>query len=270
MKKIISIALLCTFLLLIGHVIYFMKAPTSVMVPTKDEPAIEAKGDCNTKTSKMDCEVLAFIEAELPWVTEDSSANFCAYTLLGKQGSSMYLQAACGEYYVQDEKIVCPNSETQSQCFMSKGAKTQDCASCVTEKVEPYLAQGSGVSIPVIITNQNGGMSLWQPRDGALYSKDMEEFFPQDMRDALSEVDGGELQAIVVERAEAYFGVRVRFTVSGETGEVCTTYTDCGQLPFEYAARSNCPHTMKCLQNSCVAGCYDFSDQTRFPTLKDN
>jgi hypothetical protein len=43
---------------------------------------------------------------------------------------------------------------------------------------------------------------------------------------------------------------------------------DCCDVPFDAAIRSNCPHTIACIENQCVVWCYDFTDHVEMPWLK--
>lgn len=235
----------------------------------KEVLSVPEEGDCNLGRYGMDCELVGFLEEELAWVNEDGGKAFCAYELLGEVDDSLFLQVLCEEYYVQDEKIICPDEESREDCFMAKDRERQSCQDgCETEEVEPYLAQGSGVSIPVKVTRAESEFALWQPRDGSLYVQDLRENFPDDIYAKLQEVNNGLLRSIVVGRAEKFFETEVTFEVSGEMNQECSSYEDCEILPFDYAMRSDCPHTMKCIDGQCVAGCYDSFDYTRFPLIK--
>lgn len=268
------------FLLLIAPLV-FLTACTSVKnniglpadilkSPKKGVSVTSETGNCNLGKYEMDCDVVAYLEEELAWTTEDAGIDFCAYALLGEEGESMYLQAHCEEYYIQDEKIACPDDRSIQECFSAKDAQEKVCEEkCKTQKVEPYLVTGSGVSITLKLTKTDNGYDMWQPRDGSFYLEDLRANFPKEIFDKIEDVDGGMLQSIIVERAEKYFGLEVSFEVYEETGKSCEVYAGCGRLPFEYAIKSDCPYTLKCLGGRCVIGCYDFSDYTRFPTIKE-
>lgn len=216
----------------------------------------------------LDCAVVKFLEEHLAWTTEAKGVDFCSYESLDQVDNTQYVQAYCQEFYVQAEKIICPDRSSREACFASKDTQRKECKEqCRIEKTSPYLAQGGGVSIPVKLTKEGEGFRLWQPRDGSFHAKDVQENFTPEAYKKFSDRDhdGISLHAINIARAENYFGVPATFNISGSIEKTCEQLEDCGILPGEYAMRSTCPHELKCLEDQCVAGCYDVRDYTDVP-----
>ncbi len=226
--------------------------------------------DCNLTEYGLDCAMVKFLEENLAWTTEEGGIDFCAYKLLGKKDSSSYLQVMCSEFYVQDRETVCPDLESREECFVTKDIEKKVCQEkCEINEVNPYLVTGGGLSIPVKITKEDDGrFELWEPRDGSYYTQDLKENFPAKIYANLKNIDKSIIKESNIQRAEKYFGTKVRFNVSGALNQACEINADCGTLPMEYALRSTCPHEVKCLENQCVAGCYDFVDNHDLPLLK--
>ena len=244
------------------------QAGKNVFVEDVEIELEELAGACPAEAFGQDCAIIEFLEEELAWTNMDSGKAFCAYTVLGQVVGDMYLEAFCEEYYVQDERVVCPDIESQQDCFQAKNLESSPCREkCEVEKVDKYLVTSSGIATPLKLSRVGDTYELWTPRDGSLYSSDLQAKFPKEIYKKIDDVDRGALESQIIDRAEEHFSTKASFQVLGEMDKGCSQYTDCGILPFEYAARSNCPHTVKCLEGRCVAGCYDFSDHSRFPLL---
>ena len=232
--------------------------------------SIKDPENCDLEKYGLDCAKTKFLEENLAWQAQPNGIDFCAYETLAVQDNNSYLLAFCEEFYLQDEKIICPDKESKQICFLSKDPDMKECREqCEFLETEPYLTRGSGVVIAVRLTEKDRGFELWQPRDGSLYMKDFEENFIPEAREKFQDADRGRLNATNIERAEEYFGIPASFEVSEDMDTSCEVYADCGMLPFSSALRSDCPHEVKCLNNQCVAGCYDFHDYTQFPQVKE-
>ncbi len=211
-----------------------------------------------------------FLEETVAWTTRSNARNFCAYDILDTQDSAVYLQVFCEEFYPQDEKILCPDEASRKHCFMSKDDNKEACRQqCDIQKVSPYLTTGSAISVPVKITRENGNFSIWMPRDGSGYTKDLKEHFSPEAHEKLRSISGIPQRHIYIERAEKHFGVGVPFDIAEEMGQSCSTHDECAILPMNYATRSSCPYEVQCRANQCVIGCYDFTDYTDFPEIKN-
>lgn len=231
--------------------------------------SIKEISDCDLDKYKLDCNMVKFLEETVAWTTEPNGVDFCAYETLATQGNTYFLQVFCEEFYPQDEKFICPDEQTKEDCFLSKTPDQKECREeCEVQKVSPYLVTSGGISVPLKLTTENGEFNLWMPRDGSFYPSDLKKNFPPDVYKKLKDTNTGSLKSINISRAENYFDINVSFEQTENLQKTCTNYTDCGILPPEYAIISSCPHEVKCLENQCVVGCYDFHDYTRFPQLK--
>lgn len=232
--------------------------------------SIQNLAECDLANFGMTCDLVKLLEENLAWTVYKNGVDFCAYESLNKEGTPLYLQVLCQEFYLQDQEIVCPDRDSREECFITKDENRTVCQEkCEIKEVTPYLVNGGGVSIPVkIIEEDDGRFTIWEPRDGSFYMKDLQEYFPAEILENLENVDGATLGNRNIERAEKYFNTKIHFEVAGELETECQKSSDCGDLPSEYALKSNCPHRLKCLENQCVAGCYDFSDNYELPILK--
>lgn len=232
--------------------------------------SIQDLQECDLSEYDMQCNLVKLLEENLAWTIDEDGIDFCTYQVLAEEKESLYLQVFCSEYYIQNQEVRCPDSLSLNECFVSKSDSLEICEEkCEINNVKPYLATGGGLSGPVKITKAtDGSYSIWKPRDGNLYQKDLKANFPSEVYEKLENINIEFLQDTNILRAEEYFQLKARFKTSGELNQKCQKTSQCGQLPVEYAIRSNCPHTVKCLENQCVAGCYDFIDHYNLPLLK--
>jgi len=171
--------------------------------------SIKSTENCDLSEHGLDCDIVKGLEENLASAYRPSGVDFCSYEILDVQGNDYYLQALCEEYYPQNKKIICPDEESTKACF---GDEKQECKGlCDIQEIEPYLATGSGISGPVKLTITEEGFTLWKPRDGSYYAKDLQENLTREAYDKLDEVDVLNLRAINIDRAENYFGVKVSF-----------------------------------------------------------
>ena len=232
--------------------------------------SIKDLSKCDLSEYGMSCELVKFLEENFAWTISENGVDFCSYELLGKEDEYTYLKVLCEEFYLQDKKIVCPDSNSREECFIAKYEEKKVCKEkCETKNVDPYLVVGGGVSIPLKVTeDEKGGFLIWEPRDGSYYNTDLKEHFPEDIYAKIKEVDGSVLNNSNIERAEDFYSVKAIFEINGNLNKTCQNKSDCGDLAPEYALLSSCPHELNCLENQCVAGCYDFSDYYDLPALK--
>lgn len=211
-------------------------------------------------------EIILFLEEELAWTNNENGKAFCSYELLGEENDKIYLWALCQEFYVADKQMVCSDEETKDSCFLSK--TSDGCNSCQKIEVEPRIVTGGGVSVPVRLTRTEESFDLWIPRDGSLYSEDIRREFPNYLVNKVFNPKQADLSKINIEKAENYFNVKSKFNIAKTFDDYCDIDLDCGEVPGEYLLLSTCPHKMKCLNNRCSVGCYDFLDPQRFPIVK--
>lgn len=214
----------------------------------------------------IDDEITIFLEENLAWTNNENGKAFCSYELLGEEDDKIYLWALCQEFYIADKQIVCPDEDVKEACFLSKTG--DECDLCEKIEVEPRIVTGGGVSIPVRLTKSEESFYLWTPRDGSLYAEDIRREFPIDLANKVFQPREINLSEINIERAENYFSVKAKFNVGEIFEKDCNIKSDCGDTPGEYLLLSTCPHQMKCLDNKCAVGCYDFLDPERFPIVK--
>ncbi|MDD3794077.1 MAG: hypothetical protein PHI37_04645 [Candidatus Gracilibacteria bacterium] len=219
----------------------------------------------------MDIKIVKFLEGQdqISWINEDDGKSFCSYTILDQEEDVLYFYTLCEEFYIQDKEFICPNYDSQEKCFMTKTLNKSECYDlCEVKNVDSYLAQGGGSAVPVKLTKNDDTYSIWMPRDGSNYKKDLDENFTKEASETLSKIGGGGLRDIIIKRAENHFGIKAKFEDKTELDKNCHSFSDC-ELPMEYAIKSNCPYTVKCEDNKCFVGCYDFKDYTEFPRLKN-
>lgn len=278
-KNILIIVLLLAIAALVYYVFSLFYARDNSIISTINNPIksvetkVETKGrsainlaSCNFGDYKEECKIVKYLEENLAWTNNKEGINFCSYDYLGKKDNNIYLKALCQEFYVSSGELICPDDKTLDKCFTSKNREV-DCLDCTTKTVASRIVEGGGVSIPVRLTEQGDSYVLWTPRDGSLYDKDIKAEFPTEIAGLLSK-SVKNVEAINVERAESYFGVKAVFNVKKAFENSCTSTLDCQAIPAEYAMLSNCPHTMKCVDSKCSVGCYDFIDHEELPSLE--
>ena len=211
--------------------------------------------------------IKSFLEQNLAWTNNPDWKAFCNYNVLWQEWDKTYLRALCEEFYVQDKNLICPDIHTIEDCFVSK--TRQECNICDMKTVTPYLSLWGWVSMPLILTKTGNTYDMRQPRDWSYYGKDIKTNFPSyiDVFGANSKNDN--LRYNTIQDATKYFNVNPKFDITENLDQSCQTYLDCGDIPFDAAIRSNCPHTVACIENQCAVGCYDFTDHVDMPMLKD-
>jgi len=214
----------------------------------------------------IDDKIILFLEENLAWTNNENSKAFCSYELLGEEDNKIYLWALCEEFYVANKQIICPDEKAREDCFLSKTG--EECNLCEEETVEPRIVKGGGVSVPVRLTKIEESFNLWTPRDGSLYSEDIRNEFPSNLVNKVFNPRQKDLSEINIEKAEKYFNVKAKFDVGEIFNKDCNVKSDCGNAPGEYLMLSSCPYQMKCIENKCAVGCYDFLDPQRFPIVK--
>lgn len=214
----------------------------------------------------IDDKIILFLEENLAWTNNENSKAFCSYELLGEENDKIYLWALCQEFYVADKQLVCPSEEASNSCFVSKTG--EECNVCEKRGIKPRIVTGGGVSIPVRLKKQEETFELWTPRDGNLYAEDIRREFPNNLANKVFQPREINLSEINIERAENYFNVISKFNIAQTFEKSCNIISDCGDTPGEYLLLSSCPHQMKCIDNKCAVGCYDFLDPERFPIVE--
>ncbi|MCK9577976.1 hypothetical protein M0R01_00590 [bacterium] len=282
--KIIDIIMII-LLIILGIMVYYLFGIFFFKDDSKPIPSIpdiiiknnnikdETKGksvinldSCDFRKYDMDCKVVKFLEENLAWSNKAEGVNFCSYEYLGEKENNIYLVSSCQEFYISDSQMVCPDKDILEKCFVSKDKS--ECSECEIKDIDKRIVEGSGVSIPVRLTTNGNTFSLWTPRDGSLYQKDLKAEFPKDIYNLLSETKKN-LKAINIERAENYFGANATFDIAQTFDESCSNSLDCPKVPGEYAIKSNCPYEMRCVEKKCSVGCYDLIDHLDLPVLKD-
>ncbi|MFA6252230.1 MAG: hypothetical protein WCX74_02415 [Candidatus Paceibacterota bacterium] len=241
----------------------------TVVNENTDKKAEETKGrsainldNCDLRKYDMDCKITKFLEQNLAWANKSEGIDFCAYDYLGGKEGNVYLKAFCEEFYVSDKEMVCPNKEILNKCFVSKDKS--ECSECSVKDAPKHIVQASGVSVPVRLTESGESFTMWTPRDGSLYDKDLRAEFPADIYPLVSKSKKN-LGAITLERAEDYFGAKAVFNVEKTLEDSCNSALDCSDVPGEFTMKSNCPYEMRCIDGKCVVGCYDLIDHFELP-----
>lgn len=225
------------------------------IVMSKGKSSIDLK-KCDLWKYNLDCEITKFLEENLAWITRENSVNFCSYKVLGQNKNDIYLLAGCGEYYLKNKERICETDGDYERCTKFE----EECKKCETKEIPEKLVDGSGIYTPLKLTKTSDSFSMWLPRDGAYYQKDIYKEFPKEIAKKAFEYNGGFFD--IIDRAEEYFQKKMSF----KTAEIfedkkCQLSMDCSSsLIGKYGLLSTCPHTMKCVDNKCAVGCYDLSD----------
>jgi hypothetical protein len=104
--------------------------------------------------------------------------------------------------------------------------------------------------MPLILTKTGNTYDMRQPRDGSLFAKDIKAKFPSYIN--IQNTDNDNLRYKIIQDATKYFDVNPIFDITENLEQSCQTYLDCCDVPFDAAIRSNCPHTIACIENQCV------------------
>jgi len=164
-------------------------------------------------------------QKDFVWKTEKYSKNFCTFNPFNPiNEKEIYIWARCSEFGFKDGSLL----------------------------------ELSGVSVPVKLASLEGNKFSHQiPRDGVLYSADLKQIFPKDIRDKMiSEKDIILVNANsnLLEQAKRYFEVDDFSQIPNSFIQHCELNSDC-ITPFNYMIRSDCPYSSKCINNKCEVVC---------------
>lgn len=183
--------------------------------------------NCDLGAYGLDCAVTRYLEENIAW-TVKNGVDFCSYEPMnGLAENTLYLYAACQEFYVSNGKIY----------------------------------EASGTLVPVKLTRKDAGFSHWMPRDGSLNDKDMRENFPAQYLPAERKSDYQKLMVMNRERAQIYFNSDFDYRIEAVLEQACRRDADC-ETPGKYQLMSTCPFVSKCLNAKCAVICPTFHELT--------
>jgi len=121
------------------------------------------------------------------------------------------------------------------------------------------VTSGAGISVPVKIWFANPSKH-WIPRNGSEYMPSIKEIFSEEAVAAIPTYQGNvqNLGEKNQERAERLFDRMRPYEVTEVLSDMmCKMDGDC-ELPMDYAIRSNCPYSMRCIEKMCTVVCPEF------------
>jgi len=197
------------------------------------EPAVQNQ---NTSTL-VDADMIESInnyllsQRDFAWQTREGGKNFCTfYPFNSIDESEIYVWVRCSEFRFN-------NGALEEMSGMSGPAKL--------------------VYPPELSFFDHTKFSHVVPRDGSLYSRDIEKIFPKEIRD---EMDRDKKTVLVnlnselIEKAARYFNVEDFSEVPNSFVQHCQEDSDC-ITPFNYSIRSDCPYKSKCVAGGCEVVC---------------
>ena len=252
--NILAIGLILIFIILVG---YFLNQKIENLKTLNQINIINEQ-----EKYSFDGKIINFLKENLAWKNNSNAEIFCVYEHLGEKENEIYLKVLCESFYVHNKETICPDAETQNQCFIH-----HDCNACETRTITPKLVTDSGISIPVKLVRKENTFEMFIPSDGSLYDKTLREIFPLEFIEKLrlSKID---LQDIIINQAETYFQTKAFFEVFENTSYVCEENSDCSDKIGEHALQSQCPAKGICLEKKCTIGCYDFINHEELPIIK--
>jgi hypothetical protein len=196
-----------------------LKTDNSESIPSKTTPS--GDNDCDLAAYGLDCAITSYLEKNATFTIMDGK-SFCDYETLRGTGNKLYLTILCEEFYLKDGKIY----------------------------------EGSGTAGPAKITKEDGQIAgIWRPRDGSLYTPDMQANFPADLQGMNPDTE--KMGQINRERAKNYFNADFSYQIERTTDVACSHDFECA-TPGEYLMMSRCPFTSMCLAGKCTVICPDF------------
>lgn len=196
-------------------------------IPSQQPDNVSVAGDCDAAAYGMDCETIEYLENNLIQPVKDGKV-FCVNKKVGQNeaGNEIYVSYFCQEFYLSGGKIY----------------------------------RGSGQAGPAkVAKSDSGSLSIWIPRDGSYFSRDLEEFIPEAYRQSILEPVGERDMLINQQRAKNYFKADFDFQVEKITETACNYDFEC-TTPAEYLLMSRCPFTSSCVSGKCAVICPDFQN----------
>jgi len=178
----------------------------------------------NINTIRPEIENYLLSQKDFSWQTTENSHNFCSFAPLNKVDEiPLYIWVRCSEFKLENNELI----------------------------------EKSGISVPVKLTkDENNNYSYWIPQDGANYQNNLETEFSSEALDNIKKFK--EFYVVnanyeLIQKIKDYYQ-KDDLESPSSLIQNCEQKKDC-ILPFDYAIRSSCPYTTRCVNNKCEIYC---------------
>lgn len=185
---------------------------------TKNEEII------NINTIRPEIEEYLLSQSDFTWQTKKDSHNFCSFIPLNSVNKiPLYIWVRCSEFKLENNELV----------------------------------EESGISVPVkLIKDEKNNYSHWIPEDGSGYWKSLKKEFSAEALENIEkfkESNVVNLNYELMKKIKDYYQ-DANLGLPSSLIQNCNQDADC-ILPFDYAIRSSCPYTTRCIQKKCEVYC---------------